>query len=97
MDMPLDVLPLGRDSVAGRNQGRSPGCGKTRRAGPEKRSGPFCQEMGSVPIFYLSRRSTPMGVAPLSVMKKVYTEFGCSVMLPRVSTIAAVDVLVMSN
>ena len=33
-----------------------------------------------------------MGVAPLSVMKKVYTELGCSVMAVRVSTFCAVEV-----
>jgi hypothetical protein len=38
-----------------------------------------------------------MGVAPVSVMKYVYTEFPCSVMLSRTSTLCAFEVLITSN
>src|SRR6185312_14751996 len=58
----------------------------------------FFEEVGRMsPFRQRSRRSTPIGVGPLSVMKKVYTEPPCNVMLLRVSTAAAVEVLVMSN
>src|SRR5687767_6839568 len=46
---------------------------------------------------YRSRRSTPMGAAPLSVRKYVYTEFALNVIPVRASTLAAVEVFETSS